>query len=458
MRVALLSYRSKPHCGGQGVYVRHLSRELVALGHDVEVFSGQPYPELDPGVRLTKVPSLDLYREPDPFRTPRPPRDPGPRRPARGRDDVDRRLPRAADVQPARGPAAAGPARDFDVVHDNQTLGYGMLAIERAGLPVVTTIHHPITFDRRVDLAAATTLAPAEAAPLVRLPADAGQGRPAARHGAVPVVESSARDVVRDFGVDPARVTGGPDGRRPRLPAADRAAGARADRRDGQRGHPDEGDRDPARGVRQAPHRARRRAADGQPSEAGRPDRADRRPPRDQRARCASCTASATRSSPRWWGRPRSPACRRSTRASRCRPSRRWPARRRWWSAGPGPSPRWSVPTGSAPTWSPPGTSASSRPRWSAARRPRPSCPDGGCGTGARARGVRLAGRRRGHRRGVPSDAIDETTEEDRMLTVDFDRLGLQPGTGSSTWAAGPAGTRSRCSAAAATCGLRPGR
>src|SRR6187455_1160418 len=72
MRVALLSYRSKPHCGGQGVYVRHLSRELAALGHDVEVLSGQPYPVLDPGVRLTKVPSLDLYREPDPFRTPRP--------------------------------------------------------------------------------------------------------------------------------------------------------------------------------------------------------------------------------------------------------------------------------------------------------------------------------------------------------------------------------------------------
>jgi hypothetical protein len=62
VRIALLSYRSKPHCGGQGVYVRHLSRELVRLGHDVEVFSGQPYPELDEGVRLTEVPSLDLYR------------------------------------------------------------------------------------------------------------------------------------------------------------------------------------------------------------------------------------------------------------------------------------------------------------------------------------------------------------------------------------------------------------
>src|SRR5919199_6212898 len=72
LRIALLSYRSKPHGGGQGVYVRALSRELQELGHRVEVLSGQPYPELDAGVPLTRVPSLDLYREPDPFRTPRP--------------------------------------------------------------------------------------------------------------------------------------------------------------------------------------------------------------------------------------------------------------------------------------------------------------------------------------------------------------------------------------------------
>src|SRR5215210_6088233 len=72
LRIALLSYRSKPHSGGQGIYVRALSRELTALGHTVEVFSGQPYPDLDEGVGLTRLPSLDLYREPDPFRTPRP--------------------------------------------------------------------------------------------------------------------------------------------------------------------------------------------------------------------------------------------------------------------------------------------------------------------------------------------------------------------------------------------------
>ena len=154
MRIALLSYRSKPHCGGQGVYLRHLSRELVALGHDVEVFCGQPYPELDAGVRLTEVPSLDLYREPDPFRVPR----------LREFRDLDRRRasssPCAPPASPSRAPSAAGsPAccrtrrDDFDVVHDNQTLGYGMLDIERMGFPLVTTIHHPITFDRRVDLA-----------------------------------------------------------------------------------------------------------------------------------------------------------------------------------------------------------------------------------------------------------------------------------------------------------------
>jgi glycosyltransferase involved in cell wall biosynthesis len=206
VRVALLSYRSKQHCGGQGVYVRHLSRELAALGHDVEVFSGQPYPVLDPGVRLTEVPSLDLYREPDPFRTPRP---------REYRDLVDVLEvatmwtagfpePRTFSLRAAR--LLRERLDEFDVVHDNQTLGYGMLDIERAGLPLVTTIHHPITFDRRVDLAAAPTwrskLALRRWYGFVRM-----QGKVARQ--ATRIVcpsESSARDIVTDFGVDPDRI------------------------------------------------------------------------------------------------------------------------------------------------------------------------------------------------------------------------------------------------------------
>ena len=81
LRIALLAYRGNPRSGGQGVYVRHLSRELVALGHRVTVISGRPYPELAPGVTLERLPSLDLYRDADPFRVPRRPRAHRDRRP-----------------------------------------------------------------------------------------------------------------------------------------------------------------------------------------------------------------------------------------------------------------------------------------------------------------------------------------------------------------------------------------
>ena len=206
MRVALLSYRSKPHCGGQGIYIRHLSRELVALGHTVEVFSGQPYPILDDGVTLTKVPSLDLYREPDPFRVPK-------LREFRDRVDVEEFLtmcaagfpePKTFSTRVAR--LLAERADDFDVVHDNQVLGYGILDIEKAGLPVVTSIHHPITFDRRIDLAAAPhwrkRLTLRRWYGFLRMQ---GKVARAARRILTPS-EASKRDIVTDFGVDPQRI------------------------------------------------------------------------------------------------------------------------------------------------------------------------------------------------------------------------------------------------------------
>lgn len=202
MRVALLSYRSKTHCGGQGVYVRHLSRGLAELGHDVEVFSGQPYPEsLDPRVRLTEVPSLDLYREPDPFRTPRP---------SEIRDRIDLLElatmwtagfpePRTFSMRVARLLSAR--RGDFDVVHDNQCLGTGLLDI--AGfLPVVATVHHPITRDLDVDLAAAKWWR----RPLVRRwYGFLGMQKRVARRipDLLTVSSSSAADIAADFGVSP---------------------------------------------------------------------------------------------------------------------------------------------------------------------------------------------------------------------------------------------------------------
>ncbi|MGA8852021.1 MAG: glycosyltransferase family 4 protein [Aeromicrobium sp.] len=206
MRIALLSYRSKAHVGGQGVYVRYLSRELVALGHDVEVFSGQPYPELDPGVVLTKVPSLDLYREPDPFRVPK-------LREFRDLIDVQEFLTMSLGGFPEPRTFARRMTRllsrridDFDVVHDNQTLGSGILDIEKLGLPLVTTIHHPITIDRRIDLQAAPTRR--RRFGVRRWYGFVAMQSRVARKLTLIITpsDSSSRDVVTEFGIDPARL------------------------------------------------------------------------------------------------------------------------------------------------------------------------------------------------------------------------------------------------------------
>ena len=205
MRIAFMSYRSKPHCGGQGVYLRHLSRELVALGHTVEVFSGQPYPELDEGVTLTKVPSLDLYREPDPFRTPRP-------KEFRDLIDVEEVLTMWTAGFPEPKTFSKRAARlmkdrvgDFDIVHDNQTVGSGMLDIAELGFPLITTIHHPITFDRRIDLANAPLrkkLSLRRWYGFLRMQKRVAKQLPKI----LTVSESSRRDIITDFGVDPSRL------------------------------------------------------------------------------------------------------------------------------------------------------------------------------------------------------------------------------------------------------------
>jgi glycosyltransferase involved in cell wall biosynthesis len=202
LRIALLSYRSKPHSGGQGVYVRQLSRELSALGHHVEVFSGQPYPELDAGPVLRPVPSLDLYRDPDPFRTP------GLSEIRDWADGLEVALmwggafpePLTFSIRVLR--ALRARVGDFDVVHDNQGLGYGMLGVRGLGLPLVTSIHHPITVDRRLALAGLGRLERLDKARwygFVRM-----QGRVARRVGPLITVSESAKsDICRDFRINP---------------------------------------------------------------------------------------------------------------------------------------------------------------------------------------------------------------------------------------------------------------
>ena len=160
MRICLLSYRSYRYSGGQGIYLRYLSRALCDLGHRVDVVSGPPYPELDQGVRLIKLPSLDLYSMSSVRRL-----------------FIDpRRLNTRASLVEWAGTMSGyfseplafgmraydmmvnGSLTKYDVVHDNQTMSYGILKIRDLGLPVVETIHHPVTIDRDSAVQSATTL------------------------------------------------------------------------------------------------------------------------------------------------------------------------------------------------------------------------------------------------------------------------------------------------------------
>jgi glycosyltransferase involved in cell wall biosynthesis len=203
LRVALLVYRGNPHSGGQGVYTRYLSRELVGLGHQVTVFAGQPWPVLDDGVAFVPVPSLDLYRQPDPFRVPRP-------REFRSPIDVAEfalmctaGFPEPLTFSWRVRNLLAGMRGDFDVVHDNQCLGRGIAGIAADGWPLVATLHHPITVDRALDLAHAKTLV--RRLSLRRWYGFLGmQMRVAQRIPRILTVsESSKRDIIDQMGVRP---------------------------------------------------------------------------------------------------------------------------------------------------------------------------------------------------------------------------------------------------------------
>jgi len=151
LRIAYLTYRGKPHVGGQGVYTRHLTKALADLGHHVEVFGGQPYPVLDSRIALHKMPSLDIFNDQYPGRFPAYweikdwPSFVETAQFLKGTFGE----PRAFSIRAHR--ALKERVNDFDLVHDNQCLGYGILKIEKL-IPTIVTLHHPITKDRNLEM------------------------------------------------------------------------------------------------------------------------------------------------------------------------------------------------------------------------------------------------------------------------------------------------------------------
>ena len=153
LRICLLGYRSHPFVGGQGIYLHYLSKALLAMGHEVDVISGPPYPELVSGVNLIKLPSLDLFAVDDPLRALK-----------------LRHLTSYTDTFEWWSKITGGFAEPYTfgrraakylkqhgqryhIIHDNQCLAWGLLRLQKQGLPVVATVHHPITRDLELKLA-----------------------------------------------------------------------------------------------------------------------------------------------------------------------------------------------------------------------------------------------------------------------------------------------------------------
>jgi glycosyltransferase involved in cell wall biosynthesis len=200
LRICLLSYRSKPHSGGQGVYIRCLSRALTDMGHYVEVVSGPPDPLLDDDISLIRLPCLDLYDPADPFRIP-----------------TLKELSEPINLIEWLGVSTMGFPEPFtfglraylflrkrfhhyDIIHDNQSLSYGIWAMSRF-LPTIATIHHPVTVDRDIDIRASTMSW--EKMKYLRWYSFIGMQKRVSRSLShiITVSESAKNDISRDYGI-----------------------------------------------------------------------------------------------------------------------------------------------------------------------------------------------------------------------------------------------------------------
>jgi len=200
LKIAYLTYRGKPHVGGQGVYTRHLTKALADLGHTIEVFSGQPYPVLDQRVPLHQLPSLDIWNDHYPGRLP-------------GYWEIKTKGDLVEVLTHLKGTFGEPHAfsvrvhkelkrrvRDFDLVHDNQCLGYSILGIEKM-MPTIVTLHHPITRDRALEMEHTKNFWKRRSIGrwynFVKM-----QGRVASRMPRIVVVsENSIKDIHNDMGV-----------------------------------------------------------------------------------------------------------------------------------------------------------------------------------------------------------------------------------------------------------------
>ncbi len=157
MRIALLTYRGNMFCGGQGIYASYLAREWKRAGHDVHVFAGPPFPDLDDGIPLHEIPNDNVFGQ-----TTREALDPAaPFSLLKPMSIWELGVSRFGvfpemqtfGIRLMRQWGEIQRRHRFDIVFDNQSLSWGLLGIQAMGVPVVSVIHHPLHIDREADFA-----------------------------------------------------------------------------------------------------------------------------------------------------------------------------------------------------------------------------------------------------------------------------------------------------------------
>ena len=151
LKIAFLSYRSKPFSGGQGIYVKYLSKALYDLGHEIDVFSGPPYPDLDPKIKLVKIPSLGLYEKKSKLYDVNPMELLNPINLFEWLSANSGGFPEPYTFGKRIKKILKKNLHKYDVIHDNQSLAYELLFFQKRK-PLVTTIHHPISLDLAYQL------------------------------------------------------------------------------------------------------------------------------------------------------------------------------------------------------------------------------------------------------------------------------------------------------------------
>lgn len=155
MKVCFLLHQGNMYSGGQGIYLHHITRELVNLGVDVHVIAGPPYPDVVEGVTVHKLRTYSIYRLLETGRFFFFGRDPlSFFHPINFYEIATSRagmfsVMAAFSFRAYRKLRELAAEHRFDIIHDVQGLGYGALLIKANGLPVVANIHHPLQVDRQ---------------------------------------------------------------------------------------------------------------------------------------------------------------------------------------------------------------------------------------------------------------------------------------------------------------------